>query len=58
MARNLSGFANTWLVSNQLMAFSDADFNISSKLVISLEAAYMVLSSAKLARLALKTNHF
>ena len=34
------------------MASFDSDFNISSKFVISLEAAYIVLSSAKLARLA------
>ena len=34
------------------MASSDSDSNISSKLVISLEAAYIVLSPAKLASLA------
>ena len=56
MASNLLGFANIWLVSNQLMASSDSDFNISSKLVISLEVAYIVLSSAKLARLAFFMN--
>ena len=32
------------------MASSNSNFNISSKLVISLEAAYIVSSSAKLAR--------
>ena len=36
MARNKSGFANIWLVSNQLMASCGSDFNVSSKLVISL----------------------
>ena len=44
------------VVSNQLIAFYDWDFNISSKLIISLEAAYIVLSSAKLARLAFFMN--
>ena len=44
------------LASNQLMASSDSDFNDSSKLVISLEVAYMVLSSAKFARLAFFMN--
>ena len=38
------------------MASSDSDFNISSKLVISLETGYIVLSSAKLARLAFFMN--
>ena len=33
------------------MASSDSNFNISNKLVISLEAAYIVQSSVKLARL-------
>ena len=38
------------------MASSDFDFNISSKLVISLEAVYIVLLSGKLARLAFFMN--
>ena len=56
MVWNLLGYANIWLVSNQLMASSDLDFIISSKLVISLEAACIVLSSTKLARLAFFMN--
>ena len=39
-----------------LMTSSDSDFNISSKLVISLQAAYVVLSSPKLARLTFFMN--
>ena len=38
------------------MASSDPNFNISSKLVISLEAAHIVLLPAKLARLAFFMN--
>ena len=43
---NLSGFVSIWLFSNQLTTSSNLDFNISSKLVISLEVSYIVLSSS------------
>ena len=50
------GICKNVVFSNQLMAFSDSDFNVSRKLAISLEVAYILLSSAKLARLALFIN--
>ena len=56
MAWNLLGYANIWLVSNQLIASLDLDFSIFSKLVISLEVVYVVLFSAKLERLAFFMN--
>ena len=47
----LIGICEHMVSFKPLMTSSDSDFNISSKLVISLQAAYVVLSSPKLARL-------